>query len=147
MLDVIGYWSVVSLMIAPLLAFPVIGFTWYVDYVLQKYAGWSHRLIWWEKLCDRDFTDLEISISIAGCAMAVIEGFALLITTIHYIVSDDKQHDYLVLIKWMGTTFGPTFGLVVAAIAVFIGFHLLLVGYAKCLSLNDKVKAKEKKDV
>lgn len=147
MLDVIGYWAVISLMVAHMLAFPVIGFIWYVDYVLQKYAGWNRRLIWWEKLCDREATDLEIWIIITGCAMAVIEGFALFITTIQYIVSDDKQHDYLVLTNWMGTTFGPTFGMVVAAIAGFTGFHLLLVGYAKCLSLDDKVKAKEKKDV
>ncbi|QDH46546.1 hypothetical protein LAh9_21 [Aeromonas phage LAh_9] len=147
MIDAIGYWAVVSLLTAPMVAVPLVFFLSYVNQVLGKYAGSSHKIVWWENLCYRDFSTLETAVITVFRVLSIIEGFLLLITTIHFMENDDPTHDYLRLMEWMGVHVGPLFGGVIAAAIILVGFHLLLVGYAKCLSLNDKVKAKEKKDV
>ena len=147
MIEIMGYWVAVSLLVVPPLLLIGVVVASYADCVLRNHAGYAHRLQWLEKFNERPSSNWEIVLVISTVMVALIDLCALIITTIATVVNDTPRHDFLGFMEWFGETFGAFFGWVIVVLAGFFCIHMMLVGYAKILCMSDKLKGEEKKNV
>ena len=147
MIEIIGYWITVSLLVIPLMLVTGWGFTHYVNEILTTHTDKKHKIQWYEDWYFKKSTVLEAVLIAVMIVLSVVEALILALTTIHYFSQHPQVHDYIRFMQFIGETFGGFVGWVVVVVSGFMGFHLALVGYAKCLNLSDKVKEKESKNV
>lgn len=137
----------VSLCVLPLLLCTGWCMIHYLNNTLKTHAGARHKIHWYEQWYNCGGQGWELTFILIVVCLSIIEGFVLLATTAHYLVNDPPVHDYIRIMQFVGEAFGGFVGCLMAITVCVAGFHFLLVGYAKCLNLSDKIKEKEEKNV
>ena len=94
MIEIMGYWVAVSLLVVPPLLLIGVVVASYADCVLRNHAGYAHRLQWLEKFNERPSSNWEIVLVISTVMVALIDLCALIITTIATVVNDTPRHDF-----------------------------------------------------